>query len=139
MILLDTNVVSALMQNTPDAAVVAWLDRQPTESLWTTSITVFEIRFGLELLDTGRRRRSLEEAFERALEDDFEGRVVAFDEEAAQSAGRIAAERRRLGRNVEIRDVQIAGIAVARRAVIATRNVRHFEALGAELIDPWSG
>ena len=138
MILLETNVVSALMQDTPDAAVTAWLDRQPTESLWTTSITVFEIRFGLELLATGRRRRSLEEAFEKVLEDDFEGRIVSFDEPAAQEAGRIAAERRGLGRPVEIRDVQIAGIAVARRAAIATHNVRHFDGLGAEIIDPWS-
>lgn len=138
MILLDTNVVSALMQDMPDAAVTAWLDRQPTESLWITSITVFEIRFGLELLATGRRRRSLEEAFEKALEEDFEGRIVAFDEGAAEAAGRIAANRRGLGRPVEIRDVQIAGIAVAHRAAIATRNVRHFEGLGAELIDPWS-
>jgi len=80
----------------------------------------------------------LEDAFSKMLEEDFEGRVVPFDEAAAQSAGRIAAERRRLGRTVEIRHVQIAGIAAARRAAIATRNVRHFEGLGLELIDPWS-
>jgi len=99
---------------------------------------VFEIRFGLEVLASGRRRRSLEDAFSKMLEEDFEGRVVPFDEAAAQSAGRIAAERRRLGRTVEIRHVQIAGIAAARRAAIATRNVRHFEGLGLELIDPCS-
>ena len=102
------------------------------------AITVFEVRFGLELLASGRRRRLLEEAFSKALEEDFEGRVVPFDEAAAQSAGRIAADRRRLGRSIEIRDVQIAGIAIARRATIATRNVRHFAGLGPELIDPWS-
>ena len=138
MILLDTNVISALMQREPDPAVIAWLDAQPPESIWTTSITVFEVRFGLELLATGRRRRVLEEAFDRMLEEDFEGRVVFFDDAAARAAGRIAAERRRAGRTVEIRDVQIAGIAVARRAAIATRNIRHFEGLGPELIDPWS-
>lgn len=125
------------MQREADTVVVAWLDTQPPESIWTTSITVFEVRFGLELLAFGRRRRSLEEAFNKMLEEDFEGRVVSFDEAAAQSAGRIAAERRQLGRSIEIRDVQIAGIAVARRAAIATRNVRHFEGLGPALIDPW--
>ena len=138
MILLDTNVLSALMQREPDAVIVAWLDRQPPESIWTTSITIFEVRFGLEILAAGQRRRRLEEAFDRMLEEDFEGRVVFFDNAAAQAAGRIAAERRRAGRTIEIRDVQIAGIGVARRAAIATRNLRHFEGLGPELIDPWS-
>ncbi len=137
MILLDTNVISALMQRELDPVVVRWLDAQPPESIWTTSITVFEVRFGLELLASGRRRRLLEEAFSKALEEDFEGRIVSFDEAAAQSAAQIAAGRRRLGRTVEIRDVQIAGIAAARKAAIATRNVRHFEGLGPELINPW--
>lgn len=138
MILLDTNVISAVMQREADPVVVAWLDAQPPESVWTTSITVVEVRFGLELLASGRRRRSLEDAFEKMLEEDFEGRIVSFDETAAQWAGRIAADRRRAGRSIEIRDVQIAGIAMARKATLATRNVRHFDGLGPVLIDPWS-
>jgi hypothetical protein len=72
------------------------------------------------------------------LEEDLEGRVVPFDDAAAHASARIAAERRRIGRTIEIRDMQIAGIAAARRAAIATRNVRHFEGLGPALIDPWS-
>lgn len=139
MILLDTNVVSALMQREPDPKVVAWLDGLPAESVWTTTITVFEVRLGLEMLVASRRRQQLEEAFAKALDEDFEGRVLPFDVAAAQAAGRIAAERRRAGRPVEIRDVQIAGIAVARKATLATRNLRHFEGLGLALIDPWSG
>lgn len=137
MILLDTNVVSALMQREVNPVVVTWLDSQPSESIWLTSITVFEIRFGLEILAAGRRRRTLEQTFLAMLEEDFEERVVSFDEDAAHAAGRIAAERRRLGRSIETRDVQIAGIAAARRAAIATRNVRHFDGLGIELINPW--
>ncbi|MEA2691244.1 MAG: toxin FitB [Acidobacteriota bacterium] len=138
MILLDTNVISALMRRDPDPMVVAWLDRLPPESVWTTSITVFEVRFGLELLAEGNRRRVLEEAFARALEEDFENRVLPFDQTAAQAAGRLAAEHRRAGRTVEIRDVQIAGIAAARKATLATRNLRHFEGLGLALVNPWS-
>lgn len=126
------------MQREVDEVVVAWLDTQPPESIWTTSITVFEVRFGLELLANGRRRRLLEEAFSKTLEEDFEGRVVPFDEAAAAAAGRIAAERRRRGRTIEIREAQIAGIAAARKAAIATRNVRNFEGLGPEAINPWS-
>lgn len=138
VILLETNVLSALMQDDPDPLVPTWLDSLPGESVWTTSITVFEIRLGLELLAGGRRRRKLEEAFLQALAEDFEGRVVPFDEAAAEAAGRIAAERRRAGRTVEIRDVQIAGIAAARKATFATRNLRHFEGLGLALVNPWS-
>jgi hypothetical protein len=139
VILLDTNVLSAVMRREPDPTVVAWLDGLPAESVWTTSITVFEIRLGLEILGAGRRRRDLEAAFTKALEEDFEGRVVPFDQAAAHAAGRLAAERRRAGRTVEIRDVQIAGIAIARKATLATRNLRHFEGLGLALVDPWSG
>jgi predicted nucleic acid-binding protein len=138
VIVLDTNVISALMRREPDPTVVVWLDRLPPESIWTTSITVFEIRLGLEILAAGRRRRQLEDAFAKALEEDLEGRVLPFDQTAAQAAGRIAAERRRAGRTVEIRDVQIAGIVNVRKATLATRNTRHFEDCGLVLIDPWS-
>lgn len=138
MIVLDTNVVSALMRSEPDPNVVSWLDSLPAESVWTTSVTLFEVRLGLEILVAGRRRRQLEEAFAKALEEDFESRVLPFDQPAAEAAGRIAAERRRVGRVVEIRDVQIAGIIKARKATLATRNLRHFEGCGLTLVDPWS-
>jgi predicted nucleic acid-binding protein len=138
VILLDTNVVSALMQRAPEAAVVSWLDDQPAESVWTTAITVFEVRTGLGLLDAGKRRRELEQAFDQLLEEELEGRVQAFDQRAAAAAGAIAATRQRAGRSVEIRDVQIAGIAAARRATLATRNLRHFDGLGVSVVNPWS-
>lgn len=80
----------------------------------------------------------MEAAFDKVLSEDLDHRVVPFDESAAQAAGRIAATRRKIGRSLEIRDVQIAGIAMARKAAIATRNIRHFEGLGLELINPWS-
>lgn len=137
MILLDTNVLSALMQHRPDPVVVNWLDGQPAESIWTTSITVFEIRAGIELLERGRRRKRLEQLFSELLTEDLEVRIQPFDQPAAWAAGTIAAERQRAGRTVEIRDVQIAGIATARRAKLATRNARHFEGTGVGLINPW--
>ena len=138
MILLDTNVLSALMRREPEPAVMAWLDHQPAESIWTTTITVFEVRTGIELLEQGRRRRQLEEAFAPLLAEDLGGRVQSFDEAAALAAASIAAARQRVGRPVEIRDAQIAGIATARRATLATRNSGHFADLDVELVDPWS-
>lgn len=138
MILLDTNVVSALMRREQDPAVVSWLDRQPAESIWTTSVTIFEVRMGLALLADGRRRRRLEEAFEEVLRSDLQDRVQPFDVAAATAAAGIAASQRRSGTPMEIRDVQIAGIAAARRATLATGNSRHFEGIGLTLVDPWS-
>lgn len=138
MILLDTNVLSALMRSEPDASVLDWLDAQPAESVWTTTITVFEIRTGIDLLERSRRRRQLEGAFEQLLTSDLEGRILAFDVGAAQAAGSLVAERQRIGRMIEVRDAQIAGIALARRATLATRNTRHFRDMGVPLADPWT-
>lgn len=135
MMLLDTNVVSALMAQ--DARVIEWLDAQPAESIWLTSITVFETRFGLALLPVGRRRTALEQAFEDLLQLDLEQRIVDFDGAAAVSAARLAAVRQQAGKPVDMRDTQIAGIAIARRATLATRNLKHFSDLPTPVVDPW--
>ena len=137
MIVLDTNVLSALMRTNPEAVVVEWLDRQPADSVWLTSITVFEARFGLALLPKGRRRTGLERAFNRVLTEDLSSRVLTLDEMAAVTAAQLAADRRRAGRIVDLRDTLIAGIAQARRATIATRNTRHFDGVDVPVVDPW--
>ena len=100
MIILDTNVLSALMRTVPDAHVVAWLDRQPAESVWITSITLFEAYLGLALLPSGRRRRTLEAAFARLLQEDLENRVLDFDSAAATEVASLAAARQKNGRPV---------------------------------------
>jgi predicted nucleic acid-binding protein len=138
MIILDTNVLSALMRTVPDGRVVSWLDRQPAESVWITSITLFEAYLGLALLPSGRRRRALEAAFARLLQEDLENRVLDFDSAAATEAASLAAARQKNGRPVDLRDTQIAGIALARRATLATRNVRHFRDLKILIVDPWA-
>jgi predicted nucleic acid-binding protein len=138
LIILDTNVISAVMLETPDEVVVDWLDRQQPSLLWLTAITVLEIEFGIRLLARGRRRMRLERAFARALAEDFGGRVLDFDSDAARAAADIAADRRRAGRPVDFRDLEIGGLAASRGASLATRNVRHFKGMGVALIDPWS-
>lgn len=138
MIILDTNVLSALMRTVPEASVVAWLDRQPAESVWITSITLFEARLGMALLPTGRRRQKLEAAFARLLKEDLENRVLDFDSAAAAESASLAAERQKAGRPVDMRDTLIAGIALVRHATLATRNVRHFGDLKIPIVDPWA-
>lgn len=138
MIILDTNVVSEFLRAAPEPVVLAWLNRQPEESIWTTSITIFEIRMGLELMPAGRRRRGLEAEFSEVLREELNNRVLAFDQAAGNFAGEAAAKRRGVGRPIEIRDAQIAGIALARKATLATRNGRDFDGLSLTLIDPWT-
>jgi predicted nucleic acid-binding protein len=138
MILLDTNVLSALMQQQPDAKVVAWLDKQPAEFIWISSVTLFEARYGLALLAPGRRKTLLHERFDQLLQDDLRNRVLPFDVDAAAQAAELAAERKARGRPVDMRDTFIAGVALARRAVLATRNTRHFDDLRVTVVDPWA-
>jgi hypothetical protein len=137
MIILDTNVLSALMQAQPDASVVAWLDVQPGESVWLTTVTVFEARYGLALLDDGQRKTWLQQQLELLLSDDFAQRVLPLDASAAAQAARLAAQRKQRGRPVDMRDTFIAGIALSRRASIATRNTRHFDDLSVPVVNPW--
>jgi len=135
LIILDTNVISSLMRRSQDRAILAWLDRQDATAVWTTSITVFEIRFGLHRLPPGKRHSGLVSAFERILGKELGGRVFSFDTEAASEAGRLGALHEASGRTLEIRDLQIAGIVRARSAVLATRNVRHFGGV-CPFVDP---
>lgn len=125
------------MREVPETPVVHWLDRQQADSVWITSVTLFEVRLGLAVLPKGRRRQALEAAFARLLSDDLEDRVLAFDAAAAAEAASLAAERQKAGRMVDFRDTQIAGIALSRRATLATRNTRHFQDLRVPVVDPW--
>src|SRR5262245_19872964 len=136
MIILDTNVLSAAMS--ADTNITAWLNRQSHTSVWTTAITIMEIRFGLETMPTGRRKTEREAAFERALAHKLEGRVLPLDESAALQTALIMAARHRAGQPRDLRDSMIAGIALAQRATLATRNVRHFDDLSVPVIDPWN-
>lgn len=137
MIILDTNVLSALMQESPDRKVVRWLDGEPRTSVWTTSVTVLEVQFGLEILAAGRKKTCLMEAFDALLEK-MNRRIAPFDAEAAHLAGVLMATRQKKGRPQDLRDTMIAAIALAHHATIATRNTSHFEDAGARLINPWA-
>ena len=136
MIILDTNVLSALMQQAPDPNVLAWLDQQPRSSIWTTAITVLEIRFGLQILAAGKRRRLLMQGFEALLEK-IGQRIAPFDDAAAQQAANLMAARQKRGRPGDLRDTMIAGIVLAQHATLATRNISHFEDISA-VVNPWT-
>jgi len=139
MIVLDTNVVSELMKTEVDAALLGWLNQQPRLSIWVSTITVFEIRLGIGLLPASRRRMQLEQSFMRMLSEKIENRTLPFDTAAAEQAATLSAARQRSGRLGELRDTMIAGIAISRRATLATRNTRHFADLPTPVVNPWTG
>jgi predicted nucleic acid-binding protein len=138
MILLDTNVLSELMKKTPDMRVIDWLDRQARISIWTTTITILEIRFGLQILPAGKRRELLMEALEVMLATKIERRIAVFDLAAAEHTADLMAARQKAGRPGDLRDTMIAGIALAANARLATGNTRHFEDLRVQVINPWT-
>jgi toxin FitB len=138
MIILDTNVLSTLMQQSPDRRVADWLDKQPRSSIWTTSVTILEIRYGLQILPLGRRRSGLIGNFDRMLTQMIESRVAPFDALAAQHSADLMAARHKKGRPGDLRDTMIAGIVLASRATLATRNVAHFQDLGVRVVNPWT-
>jgi predicted nucleic acid-binding protein len=137
MILLDTNVLSAMMQVAPDETVARWLDQQPRESIWITTITVMEIRAGLQAMPISRKRSALANALAILLSEKIQGRIAAFDMSAAEEAAKLMAQRKLKGRPVDSRDTMIAGIAQASRATLATRNTSHFSDLTVPIVNPW--
>jgi predicted nucleic acid-binding protein len=137
MILLDTNVISAVMAPSPPGAVLSWLDRQPTETLFLSVITIAEIGYGIRVLADGKRRRNLAAKFEDFVNRAFEQRVLVFDTASAIEYGEIMAHRRRIGRPMSLPDGQIAAVARHHRMAIATRNLHDFEECGLELVNPF--
>jgi hypothetical protein len=138
MIILDTNVLSTLMGRAPDQQVIAWLDKQPQTSVWTTSVTVLEVRVGLQTMPLGKRRAELVQAFETVLAEKIDQRIAPFDAAAARVTADLIADRRKRGRPGDLRDTMIAGIVLACRATLATRNTSHFEDISASVVNPWS-
>ena len=138
MIVLDTNVVSELMRAEPTESVSTWVAAQPATSQYTTSITHAEINYGILLLPAGKRRARLLSAANAMFSEDFAGRVLGFGMDAAALYAQIAAERRRNGRPISHIGAQIAAIARANGAKVATRNIADFQGCGVDLIDPWT-
>lgn len=136
MIILDTNVISEVMRADPDETVLRWFDRQPSSSVWTTSVTIYEIEFGLRRMAEGQRRSTLERLFREIVAEELGGRILPLDAEAALASGALGANLQGSGKTVDVRDVLIAGIARARQATVATRNVSDFEN-ACEVLNPW--
>ena len=138
MVILDTNVVSELMRDTPDEHVYRWILEQAASEVYLSAITEAEIRAGIAVLPEGRRRRGHEAAAERILANEYSHRILPFDSLAARSFAVILAKRRTAGRPTQTADGMIAAIARSVGMAVATRNVADFEGCGIEVINPWA-
>jgi toxin FitB len=137
MFLLDTNVISEAMRERPDSTVRAWFREQSRSDLWTTSVTIAELLFGIESLASSRKQKVLRDAVEGMLAEDFKGKVLTFNLAAARQYAQLVASRQRAGRPIRELDAQIAAIARANGATLVTRNVNDFAACDVPVLNPW--
>jgi predicted nucleic acid-binding protein len=137
MFVLDTNILSAMMSAEPAPPVAAWISGHPTRILYTAAVCQAEILSGLAVMPEGRRRRDLEAAALAMFTEDFEGRVLPFDSEAAVAYADMFAGRRRAGRPTTTLDLMIAAVARTNRASVVTRNVADFDGCGVVAVNPW--
>ena len=138
MFILDTNVLSELMNVEGASVVLEWVDAIPKNDLFTTALNCAEIWYGIALRDEGRKKRQLIRRAEEMFNEDFRGRILPFDQRSALHFADITARRKRLGRRVGTLDSQIAAIARANEMTVATRNVSHFRDCDVPLVDPWA-
>ncbi len=137
-VLLDTNVVSALISTTPNPVVHAWIARQSLDQLFFSSVGEAELRYGAAILPVGRKKRDTEAEIEYFLRRAFNQRILPFDREAALAYSSIAAHRRFKGRPINPLDCEMAAIAISRQLAVATRDISDFEDIGLELVNPWT-
>lgn len=137
MILIDTNIISEMMKQSPSESVISWLDKQNIMTLYTSAVTLAEISYGINALPSGSRRSQLESAFEKTISEVFHSRVLAFDEKAAYMYGKIMANRKTVGQPMSLFDGQIAAIAIVNSLTVATRNGRDFSHCDLNVVNPF--
>lgn len=135
MIIVDTNVLSELIRPNPEARVLRWLSEQPVDALVTTAVTKAELLYGVRKMADGKRKAAMAEVIAAILEQ-FEGRILPFDESAAEKYAVIVASRQRMGHPIQPLDAQVASIAAARGAALASRD-RDMRDCGVPHINPW--
>ncbi len=137
--LLDTNVVSEWAKPRPDDGVVAWMNEVDEDRVFISVISLAELRYGVERMPAGARRRRLDEWCKEELPLRFEGRVLLIDRVIAEAWGRILARCETAGRPISTMDGFIAATAETHRLVLVTRNVSDFESSVKEMVNPWLG
>ena len=137
--LLDTNVISEWTKPRPDEGVVRWLADADEDRVFVSVVTLAELRYGVERLPAGARRRRLDSWLSDEIRTRFEARVLSVDAAIADIWGAVVARRNAAGRPIGNIDALIAATAKHHELALVTRDVRDFEGLGLRLLDPWGG
>lgn len=138
MILLDTNVLSEPLKAASNSNVLAWIDAQIIETLYLSTISLAELRFGIAALPEGKRRDTLHFSFEQRVLPLFAGRILPFDDPASQSYATLRARARATGQAIAPADGYIAAVAASHGFTVATRDTSPFDAVGLAVINPWT-
>lgn len=137
MYLLDTNIISELIRPRPDKNVIAWVNRQPLQLLYTTAISKAELYYGIRLQPEGKRKEQLSKAVNELFRDGLDPRVLGFDSRSTEFFAEIASSRRFAGLPISTADAQIAAICRQHQMTLVTRNTSDFSGCGIEIVNPF--
>lgn len=137
MIVVDTNIISELMQQSPTPQVLDWFTLHQSDHLFITSITLAEIRYGLRIMPDGKRKQLLSLNFKRYIDEAFNENILNFTDSAASVYADIMGQRKELGLPMSMADGQIASVAKLYDFAVATRNTKDFVHCGIELLNPF--
>jgi predicted nucleic acid-binding protein len=135
--LLDTNVISEPTKQRPNQGLMAWLASVNEDSVFLSVVTITELRYGIERLAPGKRRRNLDDWLRDDLATRFWGRILPIDFDIADTAGRLVARSESMGRTMEPREAFIAATADVHGLTLVTRNAPDFEATVTDILTPW--
>jgi len=137
-LLLDTNVLLEVTKPRPAQGVLNWLHGLDEDRTFISIVSIAEIRRGVALMDSGRRRDALDEWLTHDLPQRFENRIVPVDGAVALAWGDLMALAKRSGRGLASMDGLIAATSIAHDLTLATRNIKDFDGFGIDIIDPWA-
>jgi predicted nucleic acid-binding protein len=137
-LLLDTNVLFEGMKPQPNAGVLTWLTTVDEDRVYLSVVTLTELRYGIERMAAGARRKRLEDWLQRELPLRFDGRILPVDETIADACGRIVARSEAAGRPIEAIDAFLAATAEVHRLTLVTRNQSDFQAVLKTTLNPWT-
>ena len=121
-----------------DTNVLAWIDAQIIETLYLSTISLAELRFGIAALPEGKRRNTLHSSLEQRVLPLFAGRVLSFDDPASRTYATLRSAARSAGLAIAPTDGYIAAIAATHGFAVATRDTSPFDAAGLTVINPWT-